>query len=54
MPNEIRGVKRKNVSTNVFGETIGRIHMPRQDLKSLGTNVHPRIKRAKLSLEKND
>jgi len=46
VPLEVTGKKRKNVSTNLFGETLGRIHMPRQDLKSLGVNIHKRIKRS--------
>lgn len=39
VPQEVRGKKRKNVTTNVFGEQIGRIHMPRQDLGTLRTNI---------------
>ncbi len=35
VPAELLGKKRKNITTNVFGETLGRIHMPRQDLKAV-------------------
>lgn len=35
VPAQLRGQKRKNVSTNVFGEKIGRIHMPRQELSTM-------------------
>lgn len=35
VPPQLRPTKRKNVSTNVFGEKIGRIHMPRQELDGM-------------------
>jgi ribosome production factor 2 len=44
VPAQLRPVKRKNVSTNVFGEKIGRIHMPRQEL---GGMINKKIKALK-------
>jgi ribosome production factor 2 len=35
IPAQLFERKRKNVTTNVFGEKIGRIHMPRQELSSM-------------------
>lgn len=35
-PKELRPKKTKNQKTNIFGETIGRLHLERQDINQLG------------------
>ena len=50
-PPELKAKKRKNVTTNVFGETIGRIHMPRQEL---GTMQVKRVKALKKKRKTDD
>ena len=49
VPPEIRGLKRKNITTNVFGDKIGRIHMPRQELSQLSLARPKALKRRKTS-----
>lgn len=56
VPQQLRVAKRKNVTTNVFGEKIGRIHMPRQELggmmnKKIKALKNPPAKRRRTAAE---
>lgn len=36
-PKELKPKKKKNITKDVFGSTLGRVHIPRQDLRNLPT-----------------
>lgn len=36
-PKELKPKKKKNISKDVFGSTLGRVHIPKQDLRKLPT-----------------
>jgi len=45
IPKELKKKKEKNLKTNVFGEHLGRIHMPSQDINKLQTRKMKGLKR---------
>jgi ribosome production factor 2 len=61
VPKQLKVTKTKNITTNVFGETLGQVHMERQDFdklqlkknKALKSDLRNRKKR-KLASEAED
>lgn len=51
VPKEQKKKKEKNLKSNVFGEELGRIHMPKQDLNQLETRKVKGLKRKRAEKE---
>merc|ERR1712216_111244 len=53
-PREMASIPEKNTTHNKFGETLGRLHMEKQDLNKLQTRKMKGLKRGRGDWEQDD
>jgi ribosome production factor 2 len=53
-PSALRSKKKKNLSTNLFGERLGRLHLTKQDVAKMGGRKAKALRRAEKAVAQEE